>query len=329
MELQKFLQNNLETTIHFEYFSDFASHYLKEMKSGIALSPQGTLYSKSTIRQYKAIIENFLKFEAILGRKVLTSEMTIQLFTMFERYLISTNLQKNSVGLYISKLKAILSIGFKRGVFFWNGSGATVKKELTTKVKLTLDELRKIRNQELDKEEKRCVDVFTMLFFTGMRHSTLCKFLKSPIAYIKHEEGQSFIQITADKNDGEQCIPISTAVDKILREYDYKLTSPQSHIINAHLKRVSKRAGITQPIAVRRTVSDKLIEEIIPKCDMITTHTAKRSFVTYFSLKGVDTVKLQAMTGNKDARQLAEYNRSSKLEQVVELSNHEFFKTEI
>ena len=328
MNLLQHIETTLQPQLHFEYFTDFARHHIKSMQSGLALN-NGKKFSASTIRQYKATIDYFEEFENFLGKKIATNEMFVDVAEGFERYLISKDIVKNTIAVYISKIKALLSVGFKKRLFLWNGSGLSVKKEKTTKVKLSTAELHEIRLQAKTDYEQRCVDIFTLQFFTGMRYDTLCKFLDSPYAYIRHEQGISYIEITADKNDEQQVIPISVMVNSILNKHNYKLKRMDRSNLCVKLKELAKRAELNQPIAFRQTKNAKMNEEIRPKYTDIATHTAKRSFVTHFSLQGTQLSKVSAMTGNKDEKQLAEYNRSSKLEQVIDLIDNEFFKTEV
>ena len=60
---------------------------------------------------------------------------------------------------------------------------------------------------------------FTILFFTGMRNHVLEKFLENPYAYIKEHDGTSYIEITADKTEETQVIPIGKTVMNILQKH--------------------------------------------------------------------------------------------------------------
>ena len=124
-------------------------------------------------------------------------------------------------------------------------------------------------------------------------------------------------------------IPIGKTVMNILQKHNYKLKPVVRYYLQKKVQEVAKRAGLTQPVAIRKTIGGKTVEYISPKFKEITTHTGKRSFVSHLRLKGIPISKISAMTGNKDEKQLAEYDRSSKLEQVQDLVNNEFFNTEI
>lgn len=330
MELQKYISQNISSAkLHFDYFTDYTKHFISQLENGFILTNKGVKYSKSSIRQYKAMLDLFQEFEKLIDKKILNNEINYNLSVMFERFLVDNNLSKNSIGQYLSKFKAVLSNGFKEGLFYWNGSGVKIKKELTTKVKLSVNELQSIRNTEMTKHEERCVDIYTILFFTGMRNHVLEKFLANPYAYIKEHDGTSYIEITADKTEETQVIPIGKTVMNILQKHNYKLKPVVRYYLQKKVQEVAKRAGLTQPVAIRKTVGGKTVEYISPKFKEITTHTGKRSFVSHLRLKGVPISKISAMTGNKDEKQLAEYDRSSKLEQVQDLVNNEFFNTEI
>ena len=330
MELQKYISQNISSAkLHFDYFTDYTKHFISQLENGFILTNKGVKYSNSSIRQYKAMLDLFQEFEKLIDKKILNNEMNPELAKMIELFMVDKNLAKNSIGQYMSKIKAVLSFGFNDGMCHWNGGGIKIKKELPVKVKLSVNELQLIRNTKMNKYEERCVDIYTILSFTGMRNHVLKKFLENPYAYIREHDGYNFIEITADKTRETQVIPMSKTIINILNKHNYKLKPVVRHYLQKKVQEVAKRAGLTQPVAIRKTIGGKTVEYISPKFKEITTHTGKRSFVSHLRLKGIPISKISAMTGNKDEKQLAEYDRSSKLEQVQDLVNNEFFNTEI
>ena len=123
MELQKYISQNISSAkLHFDYFTDYTKHFISQLENGFILTNKGVKYSKSSIRQYKAMLDLFQEFEKLIDKKILNNEINYNLSVMFERFLVDNNLSKNSIGQYLSKFKAVLSNGFKEVLFYWNGS---------------------------------------------------------------------------------------------------------------------------------------------------------------------------------------------------------------
>jgi adenylate cyclase class IV len=57
--------------------------------------------------------------------------------------------------------------------------------------------------------------------------------------------------------------------------------------MNDYLKELGKFAEIEQPVQKVKFIGSRRIEEKVPKYELITTHTARRTFVTLSLEKGI------------------------------------------
>jgi integrase len=72
---------------------------------------------------------------------------------------------------------------------------------------------------------------------------------------------------------------------KLIEQYKFfKLTTPQRE--NIKIKQLSERAGINEITEVSKRSGKELIKWREPKHDIITTHTARRTFVTLAFQRG-------------------------------------------
>jgi hydroxymethylpyrimidine pyrophosphatase-like HAD family hydrolase len=131
--------------VNFEYFSNFATHRLKQMETGRILTEKGVMYSAATRRIYNAAITLFKEFELLLQSRIKIHEMNGRTVKAFERFLISKGLTLNSVGAYISKIKAVGNFLFAEDIGL-KPVKHSVKSEQTTKIYLSIPEIRQLKN---------------------------------------------------------------------------------------------------------------------------------------------------------------------------------------
>ncbi|MGK6342903.1 tyrosine-type recombinase/integrase [Chryseobacterium sp. DT-3] len=319
--------NNINIlNVGFENLTDFANHYRNEMIYGKVLNKNKKRISAETIKTYKTVIDHIIAFENILGVRLKCSELNKKLFQQFEQYLISKSYSQNSISLYVSKLKAIKEEISDREIAYLPSFRFSTPKEKTTKIYLTISELAKMNDYKMTDYERRYMDFFLIGCFTGLRFQTLVKFTMNPTAYIKEYNGFNYIDITSDKtNDGQSIIPIGKTVFDILNRNNSCF--PQIYIQDANqvIKKIAEGAELNSNIVIRKTEGGITREIIVPKFNQVTTHTARRTFITLLKpLLNNDDV-LMGMTSHRSKQQLNDYNRSSNLEKVLPAFGNEFF----
>lgn len=105
----------------------------------------------------------------------------------------------------------------------------------------------------------------------------------------------------------------------------YKYNNSQQNF-NKIIKNVCKKAGITQKILVERTEGFKVVRKLVPKYQLVSTHTARRSGATNMYLAGIPPFRIMLITGHKTESAFYRYIRIQKEENAKDLQNHPFFK---
>lgn len=316
---------NSETTP--ELFSDFIRDKLGQMEAGKILTAKRTYFSDDTIRQYRMLQSRWAEFEHQSGIDYRIAHLMPGLVKKFEAHLTAQGLAMNSVTTVLSKLKALLRMAFLEGRHYWNGSGIKCPKELTTKIYLPMDDLKRLTNSEtaLTETQQKVLDVFVCQCFLGLRYDTLRKFLKQPLAYIKSHYGKNYVDIVSDKTGEQSVVPIGEVVEGILRKY---LGSPpvfSEVYVNREIKKIAMIQGLTEAVVIRKTIGGVLSETMAPKYSHISTHTARRTFVSLLKLTGISDREICAMTGHTSEKQLLTYARLSGIDKVKNILGHEFF----
>ena len=95
--------------------------------------------------------------------------------------------------------------------------------------------------------------------------------------------------------------------------------------MNEYLKDLGKEAKLTDSVEIIWTKGGERQREVLKKHDLITVHTARRSFATNGYLEGVPTISLMKITGHKTEKSFLKYIKISQEDNANKLINHPFF----
>lgn len=185
-----------------------------------------------------------------------------------------------------------------------NESGKDIIKETaTSQIALNNEDLTKIMNHTFKtKSLERVRDVFVFACVTGMRFGELSLISKSNVTethiVLKEEKGV----FKEPRN-----IPLTTLSRYILNKYDYELPLIANQKQNEYLKKAFQEMEFSKKIekATNRGREIERSEDFF--YNRITTHTARRTFITMMKRKGVSDKLIAKATGHKDMATLNKY----------------------
>ena len=155
-------------------------------------------------------------------------------------------------------------------------------------------------------------DIFIVGCLTGQRVSDYSRICEDMITEIG---GTEFILITQQKTEKKVYIPVDRRVRAILAKYDGKLPPVHSNEMNKLVKTIGLLLGWTHDCGFDE-------KRLNPKrgrrfCDMLLSHTARRSFATNAYKAGVPLPSIQAITGHSSEAQLRRYLKLDAEEKAV------------
>ena len=89
---------------------------------------------------------------------------------------------------------------------------------------------------------------------------------------------------------------------KIIKRYDYELPLSTNQEQNRAIKKILRAMGYVHEVEYYRTKGVEQQRFIEPFCDRITTHTARRTFVTILRNAGVADKVIMSVTGYRDIK---------------------------
>ncbi|MBK8826580.1 MAG: integrase catalytic domain-containing protein [Saprospiraceae bacterium] len=138
----------------------------------------------------------------------------------------------------------------------------------------------------------RARDIFLTGSYTGLRFSDYSR--------IKPEHiNKQFIQIIPIKTKDNVNIPLRPELSTILTKWDFTIPKMTSQELGRYIKEIGKLSGIVANVEITETKGNQTIITTKPKNQMITSHTARRSFATNMFYDGMNPIDIMKITGHK------------------------------
>ncbi len=314
------VESNKKTFL--EFYKWFIDHY--EVNT---LSSTNRPLSKNTVRPYRTSLKN-LEHYFSETETLDFNGITLEFHEKYVKYLQSKNFSNNYIGNQIKLIKAIMNSALERGLhnnLDFKKRAFHKPKENIYAIYLSVDELQKIENLDFSEKPKldNARDLFLIGAFTGLRVSDYNKVSKTNI---KTKEGTTFFEIKTQKTGKVVGIPIHPVVYKVLSKRNDNLPKrmPEQHI-NMALKDIGELAGFNETIKIEKTLGGKKVTLSYKKHQLITNHTARRSFCTNAYLANMPVFDIMAISGHTSEQIFYKYIKITPMEQIEKLAKHPFF----
>ena len=180
-----------------------------------------------------------------------------------------------------------------------------VKREVTHQEVLDMNEVKRMYAFDLSENKRleRVRDVFILGCLTGMRYSDYKRIKRENI--VNH-----VIRMREVKDKSKTLeIPLSSWAKKILEKYNYTLPVISEQKFRDYIKETAQLVGFTEQVIKASRIGNTIKEESTRRCDLISTHTARRTFITIMKNKGVPDKVIMKITGHKSLSSFHRYYR--------------------
>ena len=192
-------------------------------------------------------------------------------------------------------------------------------KEQAETIYLTQDELSLLERVELPPNLDRDRDRLLLACYTGLRYSDVSKITKDNVR-------DGVLRDRNRKTGEDVSIPLHPVVVGILEKYpDGMPKAIQRAWFNENIKKICREAGITTPVVIHRTRGGKSLRETVEKCELVSSHTGRRSFATNAAISGMPLSVIRHFTGHTTEAALSRYIRLGYKEATASASAHPFF----
>lgn len=311
-----------------ESLSDYIARYVREMGSGERLNIHKLRYGLSTIKNYKGFIIQFDEFCKAMHKRYDFGDIDLKFYDDFVAYFTAKDYSINTIGRHVKELKIIMRAAREEGLHD-NGLIESRKfRVLTAEVEniyLTESEIRAIAEVDLkgDKHKSIARDIFLVGCYTAQRFSDYSTINEGNIRTL--DNGQKVIDLKQQKTGNKVVIPIRAELQAILDKYDNRLPKAYEQKVNKYIKEIAREAGIVDMVEVSYVESGEKKSHLVEKCELVKTHTARRSGATNMYLAGIPTIAIMKITGHKTEKEFMKYIKITEEQTAMELMNHPYF----
>ena len=197
----------------------------------------------------------------------------------------------NSARQYAAKLKAVLNLYSDEVKLDFDFSPVlTLKEQVSVNIALNENEIKSLISVSVNNETERLIrDQFVLGCVTGARHSDFSQFKEENI------EG-GWLSYVSQKTKVFVEIPVSPILKRFTRENSPALGNREVSDVyfNNTIRMLCERAGITAKtrcFKAGKNVSGR-------KCDLVASHTARRSCASNLAARGVSEVWIKKILGH-------------------------------
>lgn len=277
---------------------------------------------ESTFKRNRTILkllERFYKDYKISSISLNSVNLDFQ--RRFERYCNDKGYSINTTGKSMKVIKSVCKNAFVNGLEVSHQlDSIKIKKEDTSDIYLSLEELDIIRDLDLNGDLDAARDWLLISCFSGQRISDFKTFKAKNIF---ERQGVSLIELKQQKTTTPIVIPIHSELKRIVEKWDGEFPPKfTDSVYNKHIKSVCKIAEINEimPGKIKMSVNgvQRGVDGDYPKYKLITSHVGRKSFAT--NLYGVySTPLIMSATGHKTEQNFLKYIGKTQSHLSIEL----------
>lgn len=300
----------------------FIERYIEEAKIKTN-QITGRTFSKNTIKLYKNSFNHLKEYSMVKRKKIDFDNIDLDFYQDLIEYLTKTKrLATNTIGGIIKDLKTFLNEATERGVnknLAYKSKRFRVISEETDSIYLTDDELDELYNLDLKGGQRleRVRDLFLIGCYTGLRYSDFTEITQENIK-------GGFIHITTKKTAEKVIIPLHPIVHRIFKKYrGHFPESISNQKMNDYLKEIGKMTeSLHSKVSIKTTKGGVGVLTSYKKYELISSHTARRSFATNAYLQGVPSFVIMGITGHRTEKAFNKYIKITSSEKAKILQLH-------
>ncbi len=277
--------------------------------------------AERTSTGYKTVLNFLLDFQEKMNYNISWNSLDMSFFDKLKYYSFNIRgLSDNYFSKIIATLKNFMHWATERE---YTNSNTYKKFSYSEKEKevifLTVAELMHLLNFEFKNDRlEKARDIYCFGCFTGLRISD--------INQLKHDHiSDNYIVKKIQKTQQFEKIPLNKFALEILKRYKENpvkaLPKLSAQKLNKYIKELCEIAGFKNPVTFIEYRAGKAIEVTKPKYELITSHTARKTFITNSVIFGMNIKALKGITGQKKDSTLNKYIKIAEDFKKTEMDN--------
>ena len=311
-----------------ETLNQYIVRFIEEAKNGERLHDHNghekRRYHPGTIKSFDGFK---VQWDLFQGDKRLNFDgVTLEVYERFVKYFMKKNYSPNTIGRHIKNLKTIMRASREKGLHTnteTDREGFKVIRVPVQNIYLTDDEIRRLFDLKLTGTDELYRDVFLIGCYTAQRFSDYSRINPDMIRALPKKK--KAIELIQRKTGAKVVIPIRPELDHLLKKYGYHLPKTWEQKVNDRIKVIAIDAKITDPVPLEKSRGGLTVNSTVLKCDLIKTHTARRSGCTNMFKAGIPSIEIMKLSGHKTEKEFLKYILIDEEETAERLSKHAYF----
>jgi len=271
-------------------------------------------------REYEVTFNYLKKYAISTGKAIDFKNIDLDFYDGFTQYLQGEKLAVNTIGKKIQTLKIFLNAAKDEGKNSYEGYKSKKFKAMTEdseSIYLNESELTKLYEHDFSKDPalERVRDLFLVGCWTGCRFSDIAQITPENVS-------GGFIHLKQYKTGTKVIIPLHPVVTAILNKYGKLPEAISNQKFNESLKDIARLAGIDERTHKAITKGGVKRSTAYKKWELVTTHTARRSFATNLYKSDFPSLSIMAITGHRTEESFLKYIKVTADEHAKKLQLH-------
>ena len=282
-------------------FFGFLSRFCKN--AGKRTNGNGEFVKTKTVQKYFLLLNTLKEFEKYKRKTIRNYRITFDNFSLpiveqFKAFLADEKcMSVNTIGRYLQNLRLIFGVAVQEGYeVYFDWKSIKTKKEKVENIVLSEAELDKLAALNLSENERlrNVRDMFLISAYSGFRHSDVNNLTPNNI-----NKDKGIIRIHQIKTGGLVEVPLHKNLLRVLDDRNFTLPHPVSSTnYNKYIKECCFLAGLNDKVEIKKVVGGKRKLQTYEKWQLVTSHTARRSFATNLYLRGMNEELIMSFTGH-------------------------------
>lgn len=295
---------------------DYIETFIKDSETGRRLIDGGNV-NERTIKRYRTTQSILLDFSKQYKRPLDFNTIDIDFYKDFNSFMAKVkDYAPATMGKHVSTLKTFLREATENGIntnLKFQSKAFKVVETESDSIALSEEELNAMYLLDLSNNTRleKVRDLFIIGANTGFRFSDFTDIKPENIK----KDGKDFIlDIIQFKTKSQVVVPLNKVSLEILQKYDNQLPPAiTNQKFNEYIKEIAKMVeALHEPQTRAITKGGKQFEETVPKWQLVSSHTARRSFATNAYERGTPAISLMQITGHRTEKSFLKYIKTSK-----------------
>ena len=269
--------------------------------------------SVSTIKRYKCNKKLLQDFQKETGTQLRFSSIDRKFYNKFLKYCISVKKQSaNTLSRNVGLFKTFMFWALKNKYTYNNDfqEFANIKRYATQEIALNKEQIKEIFKFDLSKNKKldKVRDLFVLGCSTGFRYGNYSTINKSDVY-------NNCINVIDIKDSSKNLsVPLNNYSRAILEKYDYHLPHLSNQKFNKYLKELFQKLEYDEKIKKTMRYGKEIVQSEDFLYDRISSHTARRTFITVMKNEGVPDKVIMSYTGHRSIQNFNLYYKPSDMD---------------